>query len=187
MLPPHYRIDLKEVPAPLARQEDEMVAVSPDSPLKLRSEVERFALYFKREFSCDFQQFEAREKPKTPYAAYLFLNEPNHYPRYWVGAFCFRWREYTDGKPRWAAQWAWLHPYYRGKGILSRAWGEFHKNHKNFLCEPPLSPAMRTFLKKQGNCVMCWRRLGAKDDLICKKCEGQRKRQEAQLRRKSRR
>jgi RimJ/RimL family protein N-acetyltransferase len=26
-----------------------------------------------------------------------------------------------DAEPRWAAQWMWLHPYYRGKGIMSSA------------------------------------------------------------------
>jgi hypothetical protein len=159
---PHYRIDLNAVLKPFVNLPQEPLAVTWKSPLRLRQEVERFAIYFRREFSYDFQQFEAAEKPKPnekPYAAYLFINETNHYPRVWVGAFCFRWREYKDVGPRWAAQWAWLHPYYRGKGILSSTWDKFHELHGDFICEGPFSPAMEAFLRKRGKCVLCWQPL----------------------------
>jgi len=141
--------------------------------LNLRREVERFAIYFRREFSYDFQQFVATEKPKNhekPYAAYLFINEQNHHPRVWVGGCCFRWREYQDVGARWAAQWMWLHPYYRNKGILSSAWDRFHELHGKFICEPPFSPAMKAFLHKRGNCVLCWQPLNTPEGLTCTRC-----------------
>lgn len=66
MPPPYYRIDLNDVPASLQDLPNEPLAVTPESPLKLRREVERFAIYFRREFGYDFQQFEATEKPDKP-------------------------------------------------------------------------------------------------------------------------
>lgn len=147
------------------------MAVTPKSSLRLRREVERFAIYFRREFDYDFQQFEATERPRKAYAAYLFTSEPNCFPRMWAGACCFRWREYKEMDPRWAVQWIWLHPYYRSKGILGRAWERFHELHGNFICEPPLSPAMEAFLKKRGKCVICWRALPRRDGVLCTHCK----------------
>lgn len=173
---PYYRIDLSEVPGSLANRQDEPLVVTPQSPIKLRREVERFARYFRREFNYDARQFEATEKPekrKRPYAAYLFSNEPNCIPRVWVGACCFRWREYQDVGPRWAMQWMWLHPYYRGKGILSGVWDEFHELHGNFYCEPPFSLAMEAFLRKQGKCIICWQPLDRPVEVTCACCEAQ--------------
>jgi hypothetical protein len=171
---PYYQIALHEIPESVVDSENPL-AVKPESPLKLRREVERFAIYFRREFSYDFQQFEATEKPSkpdfVPYAAYLFANGPNSYPRIWVGACCFRWREYTNVEPRWAAQWIWFHPYFRGKGILSKAWDKFHELHGNFYNEPPHSPAMEAFLRKRGKCTLCWQKLDAPEGTICKRCE----------------
>jgi hypothetical protein len=173
---PYYRIDLNAVPKSFLNLLQEPLQVTRESPLKLRQEVERCAIYFRREFSYDFQQFTATEKPKKqekPYAAYLFINEQNHSPRVWVGACCFRWRKYQDAKPRWAAQWMWLHPYYRGKGILSGAWDKFHELHGNFICEPPISPAMMAFLRKQGKCLLCWQPLDKTEGLSCSRCDMQ--------------
>jgi hypothetical protein len=170
---PSCRIDLNEVPEALAKEPYEPLAVTPKSPLKLRREVERFATYFRREFHYDFQQFEATEKPEKPYAAYLFINKPNYFPRVWAGACCFRWRDFKDAEARWGMQWMWLHPYFRAKGILSGAWDKFHEVHGNFLCEGPFSPAMEAFLRRRGKCLLCWRPLGKSETLSCGRCDEQ--------------
>ncbi|SRR6266852_5666703 len=60
----HYRIDLNAVLKSFVNLPQEPLAVTWESPLKLRQEVERFAIYFRREFNYDFQQFVATEKPK---------------------------------------------------------------------------------------------------------------------------
>jgi hypothetical protein len=174
---PYYRIDLSEVPAAFVDQPNEPVAVRSKSPSKLRKAVERFAIYFRREFHYDFVQFSAKEKPgdDEPYAAYLFASERNSYPRLWVGACCFRWREYDDVEPRWVVQWMWLHPYFRGKGILGHAWDKFHEVHGNFYCEPPLSRAMEAFLRKRGKCNFCWQPLDTPGGAICARCNAEHK------------
>jgi hypothetical protein len=113
----YYRIDLPCVCASALDKLDGPFAVTPKSPVQLRRVVERFAIYFRREFAYDFQRFEAGERPpvfEKPYAAYLFTNERNSHPRVWTGACCFRWRKYADVGDRWAMQWMWLH------SVLSR-------------------------------------------------------------------
>lgn len=170
---PFYRIDLNEVPYHDASNIKEPLLVTPACPMKLRKEVERFAIYFRREFGFDFQQFEATEKfeeGEKPYQAYLFINEPNRYPRVWTGACCFRWRNFKDSEARWGMQWIWLHPYYRDHGILTRAWPRFHELHGNFLPEAPFSPAMKKFLLRQGKCIVCWKTV-LTNDLVCKRCQ----------------
>ncbi|MET7016396.1 GNAT family N-acetyltransferase [Uliginosibacterium flavum] len=41
-----------------------------------------------------------------------------------------------------------LHPFYRGKGLMERVWREVHARYPRFELEPPLSPAMSRFLSK---------------------------------------
>lgn len=174
MLQPYYRIDLNDAPREFASTSNAPVTVTWKSPLKLRREVERFAIYFRREFNYDFMQFVATEEPKNderPYAAYLFTNELHEHPRVWVGGCCFRWREFKGLDARWGMQWMWLHPYYRGKGILGRAWNKFKELHGNFFCEPPFSPAMEAFLRKRGKCILCWQPLDMPEKVVCARCE----------------
>ena len=61
---PYYRSDLNEIPKRFAEPEYPL-AVTPGSPLKLKTEVERFAIYWRREFNYDHQQFEATEDANT--------------------------------------------------------------------------------------------------------------------------
>jgi hypothetical protein len=141
----YYRIDLREIPRRYEGQR--LIEVLRESDMLLRTEVERLAHFFKREFSYDALQFDKTDK--SPYTAYLFPNEENHYPHVWVGACCFRTREYSDlGQKVEALQWIWIHPYYRNKGMLKEWWSTLRQNHKDFIVEPPLSPSMKQFLLK---------------------------------------
>lgn len=143
----YYRIDLHEIPKRYERQR--LLKVVRKSEVLLRKEVERIAYYFRREFSYDWLQFEKTDK--TPYTAYLFANEDNHYPHVWIGACCFRTRNYGDlSLTVNALQWIWMHPYYRSKGVLKEWWSSFRREHGDFMVEPPLSPAMKLFLLKHN-------------------------------------
>ncbi len=122
-----------------------MTLVSPDSPFALRMGVEMYARYFRKEFGYDFVQFDAKEE--GPYVAYL-LSDSND--EYWVGATCFRWREFRDAEPGWAMQWVWVHPFARNRGCLSLHWKSLEQLFgKSFHVEPPLSPAMEKFLRRR--------------------------------------
>ncbi len=137
--------------------------ILPDSPKQFREYVERFARYFLRELRTDRIQFEAAETKESmgyiPYEAYLFhdlardlLEEDVKAKQRYFGACCFRWREWEDAPAGWSLTWIWLHPFYRGKGVLRDAWTRFEQKYVNFHVEPPYSAAMEKFLKHaRGN------------------------------------
>jgi len=140
----------------------ERTEVKQDSPLHERELVEQFARYFKNEMHFDFIQFEASETAEhswyVPYSAWLFhetardqLEEESEPPQRIYGACCFRWREWENHEPTWQMDWLWLHPYFRGKGILNSHWQFFRGSMAPFVLSQPLSPGMERFLKKHGH------------------------------------
>ena len=78
--------------------------VLPSSAMQLRDHVERFARYFLWEMHFNGIQFEASESSDDPgfvkYEAYLL-----HDSQFFVGAGCFRWREWQDAAPSWSFDW----------------------------------------------------------------------------------
>ncbi len=136
--------------------------VLPESGLRLRKAVERLALHFKRELRYDFPQFEASETREkhyfVPWEAYLFhatADELWHgegpVKSRFIGAACFRWREWTNAPHEWSLDWTWFHPYFRTRGHLSKAWPHFRQKYGEFHLAHPLSPAMQAFLERVGH------------------------------------
>jgi hypothetical protein len=138
----YYRIDLKRIREKY--RNSELLQVTRRSPFKLRKEVERFAIYFMREFDCPVQEFHAKEN--GPYTAYLLTNTYSRDAPVWAGACCFRPESFAYPVHGQTLRWIWLHPYFRAKGILSEIWPELRENHGDFFVEPPLSPAMLHFV-----------------------------------------
>ena len=137
---PYYRINLKNIPQ--RYQTESLLKVLPTSPLLLRQEVETIARYFLREFRYDSIQFDQNDR--GPYTAYLFADSDQSV---WAGACCFRSRYFRDiDMESEALQWVWLHPYLRGRGILTTCWKTLRDNHGDFYISPPVSPPMREFL-----------------------------------------
>jgi hypothetical protein len=139
----YYRIDLRKIPRKYRRPE--LLRVTRSSALKLRKQVERFAIYFQREFDYPIQEFAAKEK--RPYTAYL-LSEPKG--RVWIGACCFRPQSGISALHGETLRWIWLHPYYRIRGILTHVWPKLRAAHGDFFVEPPLSPAMLHFVREHN-------------------------------------
>ena len=128
-------------------------AVTKRSRQCLQVAVECIAWYFRREFDYDFVQYCAAEKDDvTRPVTYLWADEGTlHNGKITTfGACCFRWREFRDHDPGYALDFAWLHPYQRMHGVLSRAWPYFRARFgQDFYVQPPLSIAMVRFLAKQ--------------------------------------
>jgi len=150
-----HKIELREIRIPehlVAVHEGraDLFEVSFRTHLAFRNAVHRFAIYFKREFGYDFIQYDPQEfDVHSKDVAYLWMDQSNSYPKGLpIGAVSFRWREWTNHEPTFALQWIWLHPYERCKGHVRAAWPFFQKQHGDFVVEPPLSPAMKAFLKK---------------------------------------
>lgn len=140
------------------------ILVLPTSPKRLRKHVESFARYFLREMHYDGIQFEASEVPESfwfvKYEAYLF-----HDQSHFLGAGCFRWREWQNHEALWSLDWVWMHPFLRGRGHLQRAWPQFEKKYGRFHLARPVSFAMEKFLQKVG-----WRQTqGAPGDPLPKR------------------
>jgi hypothetical protein len=117
-----------------------------DHPGKYFRAVATCARYFRREFGYDVTGFSAREAYHLDSSRAFFWYASSVRTTIILGACCFRWRTYTNCGPFWALQWIWLHPYARGKGLLTAAWPMLSALHAPFDVEGPLSPAMRAFL-----------------------------------------
>lgn len=133
--------------------------VLPGSRLSHRRHVEEFAIYFKREMRYDFQQFCVSEAHVDPdfvrWEAFLFheiaddlWKDHISIPMRFLGACCFRLRNVEGGGSRWTLDWAWLHPYLRGRGLMSKAWPTFSQRYPSFAIEPPISSGMQALLNK---------------------------------------
>lgn len=128
--------------------------VTVDSLRAIRDHVERFARYFLKERGKGGLQFEAAETSESEgyvkYEAHLF-NDGHRY----IGACCFRWREFKDAPASWFMDWMWLHPYFRSRGHLTRAWPLFTTRYGDFHCATPLSHSMKAFLAKVESSRRC--------------------------------
>ena len=143
----YFHIDL---PAAPYEKDLKLVAVTPQSSMRERSHVERFARYFLREMHTEGIPFEAAESEHSswhvPYKAFLFARE-GHY----VGAACFRQREDLDAEKPWLFDWVWIHPFCRRKGVLTAVWGALNAKVGPFKLAHPISVHMKAFLTKVGD------------------------------------
>lgn len=144
----HYDIIMPRVPIDLYWEVDAarprgLLPVGLRSPLAARKAVERIASYFRRECAFDFLQYSAKGDDASAFlwVGSRYIGETNvaH------GAACFR--RLVDG---WMLSWVWLHPYMRDQGLLTKAWSYFEAKFGEFFVDPPLSPAMKSFLIKRN-------------------------------------
>ncbi|MGF7218634.1 hypothetical protein GGR92_004813 [Spirosoma lacussanchae] len=100
-----------------------------------RKAVEAFARYFRREMHYDFLQYNYKAPAGEAYL--FFMNvEP-------VGAVHF-----LQNESGWYLNWAWIHPYARGEGLIQKAWPSFVQRYGTFAISLPISPAMKRLLAK---------------------------------------
>ena len=132
--------------------------VGPVSPRPWRDAVEGLAYYFRRETGYDFPPYTASEldwnwdlaKDRVLVFAKETVLTDWVEAVYFFGAVGVRWRDWRDAPASWSIAWAWLHPYERRKGHLTKAWPFILKMFPSPHVEPPLSQAMIGFLKKVG-------------------------------------
>jgi hypothetical protein len=127
------------------------IRVTIKSPKSYRQAVYRIADFFRREFQYDFVQYGVDGEENDPnHVAFLWVHREGEkvseeFKVPCIGACCFRLRE-SD----YALQWAWIHPYRRRQGLLESALPELKEEFGEFYVEPPLSKAMKAFLKKHN-------------------------------------
>lgn len=134
--------------------------VSLRDSIEKKQAIETLATYASRELQWDLVPFNADENEVqddfVPWTAYLFHGEfmppydlDDHYKNVlYFGACCFREQENEDGVYRWELNWVWLHPYFRRRGWLTRAWPLFKQEFGSFEVSTPQEEAMKSFLLK---------------------------------------
>jgi hypothetical protein len=115
------------------------VLVNEESPPSLPKAVEKLAIYCRYELHIDFPQYTARTDVTHPDVSAWLWTDYDWEGVFAVGGCSFR---------RDILEWVWIHPYYRGRGLLKKAWPVFIDLYGNFAIEPPLSHAMQGFVKK---------------------------------------
>jgi len=58
---------------------------------------------------------------------------------YFIGAVGMRWRKWEDVPDGWGLSWAWLHPYERRQGLLTKAWPFLTEKFPGMRIESPVS------------------------------------------------
>lgn len=126
--------------------------VDKNQPHSIHKAIEQLAYYFKREGRFDFIQYTANEDRHNKNCHGYIWIDTDWEDTFAVGAATFRFLADVDQIQNWSMQWVWMHPYYRCKGLLSKAWPHFVEYYgKDFHCEPPLSFEMQRFLKKMNH------------------------------------
>ena len=144
-----FTIDLTVFDEPL--NSNCLFKVLPDAELEKRTELEKHARYFKNEMRFDHIQYEA-DSHKSNCIGFLFtesamdlcVDESKPMPTRCFGGCLF---EKNHGK--WKLCWIWIHPFFRNRGYLTRAWTTFDNEFGKFEVEKPLSYSMDKFLQKR--------------------------------------
>jgi len=124
--------------------DNDLISVSPTSPLAHRKIVEWFGYYFKRELGYDFPAFEGSND--EVYKAWIFASNKRGGDWRAFGACEFNPHDTSSGQC-WTLEWIWFHPYFREKGYLKKAWPILIAEFSAVIeVRPPYSRAMLNFL-----------------------------------------
>jgi len=118
----------------------------------------KLSRFFQRELGCDFAPYSDCESIRRSDGIFI-VTTTDHTTEpvmdIGVGLFVFRYDAELAGRYCFCA--AWLHPFLRRCGLLDSCWELFRRKFGDFLCENPVSPAMKAFLAKRGECTWCGR------------------------------
>ncbi|MGW9596070.1 hypothetical protein ACWHLZ_37970 [Streptomyces chartreusis] len=119
--------------------------------MRLRKVVETFGKCWRRELGYDFHPFDASfvDYEGNPNKAEVVLfNAQETMATFPIAAGA---AGLSIRKGRRQLDWIWLHPFERGRRLMTLAWSDLESKYGNdFLIQPPLSHAMRGFLEKRG-------------------------------------
>ena len=115
----------------------------------LRKPVLQLARYFQLEMATDFVPY-STEQHSDKNTAFLIGFKSDENLQFGIGALFFRWQEWSDVPAGYSLEWVWVHPFFRHRGLLSKAWPKFVERFGEFHVSPPYSPSMKEFLNKIG-------------------------------------
>lgn len=117
-------------------------------PNAVHKAIERIAFHAKREGHWDSPLYGMVDAKNSNCEAYLWTDS-DWSETFITGACVFRFLGDVDQVKKWQLEWIWIHPFYRGRGLLSGAWKAFEDEYgKDFMIEPPLSHGLKGFIEK---------------------------------------
>ncbi|MDO6777458.1 MULTISPECIES: hypothetical protein [unclassified Shewanella] len=126
--------------------------VTDASEISQKQALEQFATYFKKEMHYDYVQYDANNHSSdtvgflfTESAMDICTEEHSEMPTRCIGGAAFQ-----NVSGTWVLCWVWFHPFFRGKGLLSRQWKQFCSEFGEFAVDTPVSPSMKGVLGKQS-------------------------------------
>ena len=127
--------------------------LGPDSPFSYRKAERLLAEDFANTTHFGPAPYEAKEGERYGMTyrrdrVLLFSNPTENGKTRCFGAVGMRWKKYDDMPEGWFMTWAWFHPTEQRKGHLRNAWPQISRLFPDFIPIPPVTPAMRLFLKK---------------------------------------
>ena len=128
---------------------------------KLHRALLTYAYQFQREFSYDFPGYGEGDTKRPDAKIYAITSDRiviEHRTKDYcldflpalAGIVCFRLRTYQCGTKRWMLQFTYLHPWFRGDGLMTRAVADLKQDIGPFGVEGPISKGMRRVMEKTG-------------------------------------
>lgn len=144
---------LKNLPTVLWYERDiYAVCVKHNSQKSLKQAARILGYYFRRENNYDFAPYEFAYHDNKPIELVLFLKEQHSYSYHVMGCVEFDHGQFYNCIPKgWMLAWAWMHPYYRGKGCVSKAYPHLLDRYGDFYFQTPFSKTMHHLILKCGS------------------------------------
>jgi hypothetical protein len=128
------------------------VCVEHNTQKSLKQAARILGCYFKREGNYDFAPYELKFHEHKTIELVLFLKQQHHYAYHVMGCVEFdHVQEYSNIPKGWMLHWAWMHPYCRGKGYLSKVYPRLLERYGDFYFLAPVSKAMLHVVSKCGS------------------------------------
>lgn len=143
---------IRNLPTILWHERDVLaVCVQHNSQKSLKNAARILGYYFRRENSYDYPPYEVEDHVDDNLQIILFLQRQYRDSYYAMGCVEFAYEQRYEGIPKgWLLGWAWMHPYSRGKGYVSKVYPHLIERYGDFYFQFPLSKAMLHVATKLG-------------------------------------
>ena len=133
------------------KEKSTLLTVTHESPTSMKKAAELMAHYLKREIHTDFSQYSSETDGKKPHVkSYIWIDYD------WSGVFVIGACGFRKNQSGNELEWVWIHPYYRGRGLLTAAWPIFLKEYGDgFSIMEPLRFGMDGFIKSMYGDKKC--------------------------------
>lgn len=128
------------------------VCVRHNSQKSLKKAARILGYYFRRENSYDYPPYELEDHIDDNLQLVLILKQQYRDSYYAMGCVEFAHEQRYENIPEgWLISWAWMHPYCRGKGYISKLYPHLLERYGDFYYQFPLSKPMLHVVTTHGS------------------------------------